>query len=478
MSTVDSDDITFVPDKGVFKQRRIWYLLAVGLTILSFFVQQPLLFLAGLLAFLIGLLPELWYRTALRHLVVSCTAQQRRLFFGEVITLEISIENQKWLPLPWLHIKNAISPSLTIESRQTEQSAQAKRLIRIRQLVSTWQLWSFQRVTRRYSMRSAARGCYTIGPITVRSSDPFGWLESSLTLPVYETVIVYPLIAQVESAGFPPVSPFGEDAARRHLIEDPLRVVGVRDYQLGDDPRRIHWKATAHTGMLRSKIYEYSTMKRLLVLLDTRNYSHSWMGVDPELQELTISAAASIGVWALDEGYMVGLLANCGIMIEPGADDEVVYTGTLEENDTTEAELYRLSSPTVHVPFAIDEGQYERLLSMLARLVPRHTMLMEETIEMEQHLFQPGTVVVLVSAAKAVSEETAGRLLDMRKRGVAVQLALTGEVSDITTIEAYDLPIQYLGGSEQWHELIEAANDDKSSTIGINAIHAFAFQLD
>jgi hypothetical protein len=299
-----------------------------------------------------------------------------------------------------------------------------------------------------------------------------------VTLPIHETVIVYPLIAQVESAGFAPVSPFGEHAARRHLIEDPIRVAGVRDYQMGDDPRRIHWKATAHSGTLRSKIYEYSTMKRLLVLLDTRSYAQSWMGVDPELQELTISAAASIAVWALDEGYMVGLLANSGIMIEPGSDEEAVLTEMLDENNNTVSETYYLSSPGVHVPFALNEGQYERLLSILARLVPRQTMPMEDTIETDQQMFQPGTTVILVSTATAVSEETAGRLLDMRKRGVAVHLALTGEANDATVIEAYDLPIHYLGGREQWHELMESASDAKSSTIGINAIHTFAFRLD
>ena len=299
-----------------------------------------------------------------------------------------------------------------------------------------------------------------------------------MTLPIQETVIVYPLIVPVESAGFPPVSPFGEHAAQRHLIEDPLRVAGVRDYQLGDDPRRIHWKATAHAGTLRSKIYEYSTMRRMLVLLDTRNYSHSWMGVDLELQELTISATASIAVWALDEGYMVGLLANSGIMVEPGSDDEVLFTETPADDEDAPVETYHLSSPGVNVPFALDEGQYERLLSMLARLVPRHTIPVEDIIEMEQRMFQPGTTVVLVSSATAVSEETAGQLLNMRKRGIAVHLALTDTFEDARAIEAYGLPVHYIGGREQWYQLIEAAKDEKSSTIGIDSIHSIAFRLD
>src|SRR5947199_10838574 len=110
-------------------------------------------------------------------------------------------------------------------------------------------------------------------------------------------------------------------ATQRNLIEDPIRVAGVSDYVIGDDPLRIQWKASAHAGALRSKIYEPSSLRRLLVLLDVWNYSDLAKGPDLDIQELTIAAAASIGVWALEEGYLLGLLANCAIMTTP-VDDE------------------------------------------------------------------------------------------------------------------------------------------------------------
>jgi ATPase family associated with various cellular activities (AAA)/Protein of unknown function DUF58 len=81
-------------------------------------------------------------------------------------------------------------------------------------------------------------------------------------------------------------------ATPRRLLEDPLRVAGVREYVLGDDPRRIHWKATARAGELRSKIYEPSSRYRLLMLLDINSYPEPWMGLDSEIQELSIAAAS------------------------------------------------------------------------------------------------------------------------------------------------------------------------------------------
>ncbi len=182
-------------------------------------------------------------------------------------------------------------------------------------LVNTFSLWSFQRVTRRYQLGCSARGVFSFGPAVLRSGDPFGWLVREERLPARESLLVYPVVAPIESFGLPPRHPFGERATPRRLLEDPLRVAGVREYIRGDDPRRIHWKATARAGELRSKIYEPSSQYRLLILLDINTYQEAWMGLDPEIQELTIAAAASIAMWALDEGYAVGLLAN-SLMIE------------------------------------------------------------------------------------------------------------------------------------------------------------------
>ena len=309
MNTVDTDLITFVPDKGLLKRRRIWYILAIVLAVLSFFVQVPLIFLAAFLALFVGLLPNVWYRTALRHMVVHYTASQHRLFFGEEMMLVMYIDNQKWLPLPWLRSESNITPPITVQSRQTQ------RLERISQIANTWQMWSFQRVTRRYPMLSRARGCYTIGPVMLRSSDPFGWLESSLTLPIHETVIVYPLIAPVEASSF----------RRSHPSAHTRRGVTSSKTPCASPVYAITSWATTHAAFTGKPRHtrEHCAAKStntvpcaacLCCWIRATTRIPGWALA--ELQELTISAAASIAVWALDESYMVGLLANSGIMID------------------------------------------------------------------------------------------------------------------------------------------------------------------
>lgn len=461
-------DLLAIEPDDTLKQRRLWYILALALFVLSPVLQQPILFLASLFTLLVGLVPDLWYRQALRHLLVRQSVDHRQVFFGEDVTLSVSIENHKLLPLPWLQVENKVTPPLALVPRR------ASRLQAVRRdtLNSTWLLWSFQRVTRHYRMRCEERGFHTFGPLRLSSSDPFGWLESDLTVPASETLLVYPLIAPVEAFGLAAVNPLGENVLPRPLLEDPLRVSGIRDYVLGDDPRRIHWKATAHAGELKSKIYEPPALRRLLILLDVWNYEQRSGKTDADMQEFTISAAASLAMWALDEGYMVGLLANSALVASLAEQEAVKTKAKLSmQQEAAKRDVHRgdgeifplpqVVSSSARVPFASDHKQYEVLLSTLGRLVPQYNSSIRAVIDMEEEMFPGGTTILLVSAASSLDEETVERLLELRRRGNAVYLALTNDIDEEKRIPTYDLPAHFLGGKERWRELLKAAGEKK-----------------
>jgi uncharacterized protein (DUF58 family) len=471
---MNTDLVKIERDEDMLKKRRLWYVLALGLLFISVVTRQPLAFLAALFTVVVAFVPELWYRRALRHLVVRQWVDHNHLFFGEVVTLSMRIENQKWLPLPWLAAENTITPPLAPVNRRALRLRKANEDT----FANTWLLWSFQRVTRRYRFFCHARGFHVFGPIRLRSSDPFGWLECDMALPVAENLLIYPLIAPLETLGFASVHPFGDYASDRRLIEDPLRFAGVREYQLGDDPRRIHWKATARTHTLQSKLYEPSSLRRLLVLLDAWNYSEDLKEADVEIQELTISVAASLALWGLDNSYMVGLLSNSSLMTSQTERPVSSLSESLVEWDIKRLEnatSIKISAPGVSVPFASDYGQYERILSHLARLVPRFNTPIEHIMDTEDTMFPLGTTVVLVSAKTSLNAATIERLLDLRARGAAVYLVLTGEPDVDLATDIYDLPLHYVGGKEKWHELISTVGEQKSETVGTSST---ALQLD
>ncbi|TMD67438.1 MAG: hypothetical protein E6I97_23125, partial [Chloroflexi bacterium] len=85
---MDTDRENFARDETLIN-RRPWYVLAAALLLLSAVAHQPLAFLTALFALVIGLVPEVWYRFALRQLRIRQHVSQPRAFFGETLSLAI-----------------------------------------------------------------------------------------------------------------------------------------------------------------------------------------------------------------------------------------------------------------------------------------------------------------------------------------------------------------------------------------------------
>jgi len=108
-----------------------------------------------------------------------------------------------------------------------------------------------------------------------------------------EHVIVYPRVVPLQQLGLPTRSPLAALPARLHLFEDPARVMGVRDYQRGDSPRRIHWTATASAGRLLVKQYQPAIARETLICLDLDQEDYE-RRQQYTATELAIVVAASI----------------------------------------------------------------------------------------------------------------------------------------------------------------------------------------
>src|SRR5438105_13844791 len=63
----------------------------------------------------------------------------------------------------------------------------------------------------------------------------------------------------------------------------------LREYEMGDDLRRVHWRSTARTGELMLRQDEMPWESRATILLDNRPSTHSG-----DSFERAVEAAASI----------------------------------------------------------------------------------------------------------------------------------------------------------------------------------------
>ncbi len=439
------DEGTWLSEERL-RSRRPWYWIGLALLVGSIFLHQPLVFVAGLLSLALGAIPELWYRFCLRGLVYRRQLGERRVFFGETVTFRVSVENRKLLPLPWLEIEDEFPEPLMLQGKRLEPHYKPRRML----LVNALSLWWYQRVTRRYTIECRARGVFTLGPVTLRSGDPFGLLTRESQREQLDTLLVYPPLLPIGRFGLPAHRPFGEHTIPRRLLEDPARVRGVREWRPGDDLRRVHWKATARAMTLQSKVYEPTTTWTLAMFLNSNSYANPVLGTNPPLIELAIAAAASLAQWATEQGYAVGLFANA-IQSTAGEDELPLAVAEARPSEINRALRVRL-------PPSSRAEQLPRILESLARLVPFFGSPIEQLMRDEQSRLPAGATLVLISAAAAVTPSLLATLHQAQARGHPVALLVVGNAP----VERVPFPIYRLGAEEVWHAILAEAAGQES----------------
>lgn len=430
-----------------------WYLACVGVILVGLLFRQPLLLIVALLSMLVLLTADIWAKFCLNDLRFERKLSEHRVLFGEEITLSFAVENAKLLPLPWLEISDTVPRTLNIQGRQMRINPSTNRAVLENLFSPRW----YERVTRRYTLLCNTRGVHTFGPTSIRSGDLFGFTERQETLDNRQYLIVYPLILPLSSFSLPSSSPFGDQRTRRRLLEDPSRVIGVRDYTYGDDLRRVHWKATARTMQLQSKIYEPTTTYTLVMFLNVATQLDSYFGIHPELQELSICAAASVADWALNEGYAVGLHSNSfmympevGVQPAEKLTQNAGHQASVREVNVSE----QLNSRRIQIMPASNEEQRKRIMETLARIQTFFGNSIEEMIQNERNHLPAGATVVVITST--ISEPLLEILNRLKLAGHAVTILLAGNQAVASRLAG--IPVYHIGGEETWKSLNSCYN--------------------
>jgi uncharacterized protein (DUF58 family) len=161
-----------------------------------------------------------------------------------------------------------------------------------------------------YSVMCRTRGRYPIGPLRMDVSDPFVLTKIRLEYTERDDLIVFPEVEDLR-AGIS--SQFGSGAGEstsKHLFRTGEEFFTMREYQTGDDLRRIHWPSVARRGRLMIRQDESARRSLATVVLDTRVSSIGQTHSPPF--EKAVSVAASIGVHLARSGYALRLCAGPG----------------------------------------------------------------------------------------------------------------------------------------------------------------------
>ena len=367
---------------------RTGWTAAVVILVLALSTRNSLIFTMALILGLLGLVVWLWSRYSLSEVTYRRRFGVERLFFGEETDLRLEVTNAKPLPLAWLRCEDDIPIALDLKPDERTRHYLPSRRV----LVNLFSLGLYQRVIRRYTVTGTQRGAWSFGPVQLICGDIFGFRSQLREFTDTTLLLVYPRLYTLPELGLDARHPFGDYQSRNRLIDDPLRVSGVREYLPGDNFRHIHWKATARRQELQTKQFEPSASRPLAIFINIRTFNHRFEGIDPALREFAISAGASLARWAQLRGDAFGVFAN-----------SMMYAGQ-----------------RVRILPGAHPRQLARVLEALAYCVGvPHTTIERVLLQEADHL-RNGTSIVLISAT--LSDNLRRVLADLQRRGFAVTL--------------------------------------------------------
>jgi uncharacterized protein (DUF58 family) len=165
-----------------------------------------------------------------------------------------------------------------------------------------------------YPVQSEVRGRYSVGPLAIRLTDPFGMCELRRSFSGRDTLTVTP-----EVQALPDVRLGGEwsgngESRARSIAAAGEDDVATREYRDGDPLHRVHWRSTARHGELMVRREEQPWQSRATLLLDSRALAHRGEGAAASF-EWAVSAAASIGVHLVRRGFGLRLLTEHGAAV-------------------------------------------------------------------------------------------------------------------------------------------------------------------
>ena len=239
----------------IYDHRRAAILVLV--TILTFLSGMgtgfTLSFRLGYVLVIMLVIAFVWSRIGFARINARVRRPSRPMRVGEQLSETVEIANQGGLPNPWIEI----------EELTDIPGVKAGRIIDMPGVV----------VRRSFQVEAPMlqRGEFTLGPLVVRSADPFGLFPNSRSYQGADRLLVYPSAIPVPDFAMAHLNLSGDagDRRRTHIVSP--HVSSVRDYVAGDSMSRIHWPSTARQSRLMVKLFDQGEAGEVWVVFDQHN---------------------------------------------------------------------------------------------------------------------------------------------------------------------------------------------------------------
>ncbi len=239
---------------------RFFRFLVIVLLFISLLLHQKNLILLSILVLIMFYIAKLWSHFSIKNIYYSFDAEKIKGFPGENISLQANIYNNKILPI-WLKLLVPMDKRLN-SSKKMENNC----------LFEEFRLLWFDKFLWKWSLEAQHRGYFQIGPPFIETGDIMGFFKEKKYLSESTVeVIIYPRPISLNFLSTPIRELFGK-TGNEHPVKDPIYPIATRDYQHGDPAKFIHWKASARHNRLQSKIFDSSTQRKTLLIIDVCSF--------------------------------------------------------------------------------------------------------------------------------------------------------------------------------------------------------------
>ncbi len=271
--------------------------IAVGAALAG---QRDLLRIAVLLLVLPFLAAYLAGRTRFR-LGCERVVRPSQIPVGTIAEVDLAVTNLSPVRTGTLLLRDAVPPELGYSVQRVLERVEA----------------SGTRTTT-YPLHAYQRGRYEIGPLSVTAVDPFGLVRLTRSFRATEPVLVVPRVHVLPDSGLRADHRGRGDGRALSMAARGQDDVVPREYRVGDDLRRIHWRASARAGELMVRREEQPWTQQATVVVDLRERAHGGEGPEASV-ELALSIAASTALHLLRRGWHVRVLGSDGLVMVPAA---------------------------------------------------------------------------------------------------------------------------------------------------------------
>lgn len=234
----------------------------------------------------------LWTKASLFGLTCHSLVDKAKCFPGAKVIYLIVAENKKILPI-WLQLLVPISEQL--------HPAPGEKIL-LREGCLFW----FQRGHFQWELTAKRRGVHHIGPPRILAGDILAFFFRKMNSPEQHQILVYPRTFPLPTFALPRRDFFGIPGAKSP-VQDPIFLLGTRDYQHGRPAKYIHWKASARRNCLQEKVLEPTQQEKVLLIVNVTQFARRQAEED---FEKTLEMTASLASQFSQRGLSLGLVTN------------------------------------------------------------------------------------------------------------------------------------------------------------------------